>query len=144
MKSNVGRTIAVLVIAGLALAGCGASSVSESHEEAVTVEAIEGTDLERLTLTEHAAQRLGIDTAEVTATAGDAQMPYSALLYDAAGETWAYTNPEGLSFVRTPVTVDRISEDVAILAQGPPAGTLVVTVGAAELWGVENGVGGGH
>jgi hypothetical protein len=28
--------------------------------------------------------------------------------------------------------------------EGPPAGTTVVTVGGAELFGAESGVGGGH
>ncbi|HEX6867287.1 MAG TPA: hypothetical protein VF119_00710, partial [Candidatus Limnocylindrales bacterium] len=63
---------------------------------------------------------------------------------DPEGATWAYTNPEGLLFVRAPISVERIVGDLAILSEGPPAGTLVVTVGGAELWGAEHGVGGGH
>jgi hypothetical protein len=71
-------------------------------------------------------------------------VPYSAVVYDADGKTWAYTNAEGLVFVRYEIVVDRIENNVAFLSGGPPVGTLVVTVGAAELWGVETGVGGGH
>jgi hypothetical protein len=65
-------------------------------------------------------------------------------VYDKNGATWAYTNPESLVFVRAAITIDRITEDVAILSSGPPVGMAVVTVGTAELWGVETGVGGGH
>ena len=62
-------------------------------------------------------------------------------LTDLNGETWTYTNPEPLVFVRHRVTVEYISGDLAVLLDGPPAGTSVVTVGAAELFGAELGVG---
>jgi hypothetical protein len=42
------------------------------------------------------------------------------------------------------VTIDHVAQGTAYLDAGPEAGTKVVTVGAAELWGVETGVGGGH
>jgi hypothetical protein len=59
------------------------------------------------------------------------------VLYDTEGKTWTYTNPEPLVFVRHLVTIDHIDGDKAFLADGPPAGTKVVTVGAAELYGSE-------
>ncbi|MBI5031564.1 MAG: hypothetical protein HZB51_13635 [Chloroflexi bacterium] len=68
-------------------------------------------------------------------------IPYSAVLYDKEGKTWTYTNPEPLVFVRQVITVDYIEGDQAILTEGPAAGTLVVTVGEAELFGAEVGVG---
>ena len=67
---------------------------------------------------------------------------FAALLYDADGRSWAYTNPTPLTFVREPVTVDRVDGDRAYLRSGPAPGTAVVTVGAAELLGVEYGVDG--
>lgn len=69
-------------------------------------------------------------------------IPYSAVIYDQRGGTWMYTNPELLTFVRNAITVDYIVGDLAVLSDGPPEGTAVVVVGAAELFGVENGVGG--
>jgi hypothetical protein len=57
------------------------------------------------------------------------------------GETWTYTSPEPLTFVRAPITVEAIDADLAYLSAGPAPGTEVVTVGAAELFGVESGVG---
>jgi len=71
-------------------------------------------------------------------------VPYSAVLYGLHGETWVYTNPEPLVYIRYPVTVDYIDGDQAVLLDGPPAGMAVVTVGSAELFGAESGVGGGH
>jgi hypothetical protein len=68
-------------------------------------------------------------------------IPYAAVLYDARGDTWAYTTPEPLRFVRQPIKIDYVDGNQAVLLDGPPAGTPVVTVGAAELLGVEIGVG---
>ena len=68
-------------------------------------------------------------------------IPYAALLYDLYGKTFAYTNPEPLVFIRQPVTVDYIDGDVAVLMDGPSVGTAVVTVGVAELYGADTGIG---
>ena len=71
-------------------------------------------------------------------------IPYAAIVYDSAGKTWAYVNEDPLVYKRAEITVDEIDGDVARLSAGPPAGTQVVTTGAAELYGAEIGVGGGH
>jgi hypothetical protein len=71
-------------------------------------------------------------------------IPYSAVFYDAQGNTWAYTNPEPLVFVRQPIDVEHIEGDVAVLKEGSTLSDEVVTAGAAELWGVESEFGGGH
>jgi hypothetical protein len=136
--------LGVLVVVSMTIAACGSPASKPAAEAAVTVDKIEGSDLKKLTLSEHAAQRLGLTTAEVTASGPETTVPYSAILYDKSGATWAYTNPEGLVFLRAEVTVDRVAHGVAYLGEGPEPGTKVVTVGAAELWGVETGVGGGH
>jgi len=68
-------------------------------------------------------------------------VPYAAVLYDAHGDTWVYTNPEPLVFVRHRIMVDYINGDQAVLSEGPPAGTVVVTVGGAELFGAEFEIG---
>jgi hypothetical protein len=68
-------------------------------------------------------------------------IPYAAVLYDAKGQTWVYTNPEPLVFIRQPIQIDTVRSDEAILVDGPPIGTAVVTVGGAELYGAEFGVG---
>ena len=68
-------------------------------------------------------------------------VPYSAILYDAHGQAWVYTNPEPLAFVRHRVTIEHVDDDKAVLGDGPDVGTKIVTVGAAELFGAELGVG---
>jgi hypothetical protein len=62
-------------------------------------------------------------------------------VYDPTGATWVYLNPEPLVFVREPVTVADIRGADATLTKGPAAGTVVVLVGASELYGTELGVG---
>ena len=70
-----------------------------------------------------------------------AVIPYSAVIYGLNGETWVYTNPEPLTFVRQPITVDHIEGGLAYLSDGPPLGSDVVMVGVAELYGADTGVG---
>jgi hypothetical protein len=97
-----------------------------------------GPDLNKLTLTDKAVERLGVTTEKVTK--GSAlEIPYGALIYDGSGKTWVYTNPEPRKYIRAAVTVDKITGNKVQLRSGPPAGTDVVTVGAAELFGAEFG-----
>jgi hypothetical protein len=92
-------------------------------------------------LTPEAAERLDIQTAAVDGNGTQMVIPYAALVYSPTGETWAYTNPEGLTFVRQRIVVDRIDGDRVVLSKGPSPGTKVATVGVAELFGAESGVG---
>lgn len=64
-------------------------------------------------------------------------IPYSAVIYDVNGNTWAYTATDGVTFVRTPIDVDYIEGGQAFLNEGPASGSLVVTSGAEELYGSE-------
>lgn len=68
-------------------------------------------------------------------------VPYAAVLYDSKGETWVYTSPQPLVFVRHRISIDYIRGDQVVLSAGPPVGTTIVTVGAAELLGTEFEVG---
>jgi hypothetical protein len=142
------RVVAVAAVAALALAGCSKSSdEAETKNEAAKVETIQGSNAKRIVLTPEAARRVGIDTAVIGVAPGPPGrpplrvIPYAAVLYDENGGTWTYTVPARDVFVRAPITVDRIAGDTAFLLDGPPQGTTVVTVGAAELLGTETGVG---
>ncbi|HEY6073692.1 MAG TPA: HlyD family efflux transporter periplasmic adaptor subunit [Anaerolineales bacterium] len=64
-------------------------------------------------------------------------IPYSAIIYDTTGNTWVYTASGAQTFMRTPVSVDYIEGGQAFLQAGPPAGSMVVTSGAEELYGSE-------
>ena len=67
-------------------------------------------------------------------------MPTSAVWYDAEGQTWVYVQVGKLQFVRASVDVARYAGKEAVLSRGPAFGTPVVKVGAAELYGAEQGV----
>jgi hypothetical protein len=117
-----------------------------SGEEPATVEQIEGSeDVSRLTLTPKAVERLGIQTTPLREdkVAGKQRkvVPYGAVLYDADGKTSVYVTSAPNVYVREPITVELIEGDRAILSAGPAVGTVVVSVGAAELYGTETGVG---
>jgi hypothetical protein len=141
--------LGALLIAALPISGCAKAAVEDvaTKVQPATVEKIPGSDQKRVVLTEKAAERLGIQTAPVragSAADGDPQqrvVDYAAVIYDAQGKASVYTNPEPLIFVRQDITVDHIDGDRAFLSTGPPVGTAVVIVGAAELFGTEFGIG---
>jgi hypothetical protein len=88
-------------------------------------------------------QRVFVEVSMVPSGATQKIVPYDAMLYDLNGKAWVFTNPEPLVYIRAPITVDYIEGDLAVLSEGPPAGTEVVTAGASELFGAETGIGGG-
>jgi hypothetical protein len=141
------RLPVVLLALGLGLAGCGAApSASPAKENPATVEAIAGKDVKRLTLTDQAAKRVGVETVTIAATADPARtmVPYAAVLYTPDGATWVYVQTEPLTYVREKVVVADVSGakgTEAILSQGPAVGTTVVRTGVFELYGAELGVG---
>jgi hypothetical protein len=67
-------------------------------------------------------------------------IPYSSIVYDPGGQTYAFTNTAPLTYSEVPVTVDHVSGNSAYLLKGPKAGSKVVSVGAEELYGVQTGV----
>jgi hypothetical protein len=118
------------------------ASEDSTYEEPSTLVPIDGSDISQVILTAKAVERIELETALVEAAAdGTTIIPHAAVFYGLNGETWTYTSPEPLTFVRAPITVEAIDADLAYLSAGPAPGTEVVTVGAAELFGVESGVG---
>jgi hypothetical protein len=148
MTRNRKDLVFVVVLLALVLAACGQDSAGAEDEAAVTVEQIAGSELSRITVSQHAAERLAIETTEVDEMPIDGAthkiVPHAAVLWDSDGQAWTYTAVEATVFVRAPVTVLRVDGDTAVLDDGPDTGTRVVIVGASELWGAETGVGGGH
>ena len=138
--------LAGLLVVCLQLSACTQDTAgAESKAEPAQVEHVEGSDISRLTLTAKAAERLGVQTTTIrqTKSAGTSRtvIPYGTVLYDAKGATWVYVAQAPLSFVRERVTIEYIKDGQAVLTDGPAIGTAVVTVGAAELYGTEFGVG---
>lgn len=145
MKHYTRWYILILFSALGLLVACGGSSNTAVKVEPAKVEPIAGTDFNRVTLTERAFQRLAIETETITEETIDGEtrmvIPYSAILYGLNGETWAYVNTAPLTYQRESITIDHIRDDTAVLTAGPPLGTQVVTVGVAELFGTDTGVG---
>lgn len=142
-KGGCGGWRLLLVVAAAAswgLSGCAVvKSQAAPSVAAATVEKV-GPSLSRVVLTDKAVGRLGLTTANVSkGTGGALEIPYAALIYDAAGKTWVYTSPEPRTYIRAAVNVNRITGNRVELKAGPPAGTAVVIVGAAELFGAEFG-----
>lgn len=144
MQKHSTRWVVGLIVAFVPLAACQHETHAE-HEHPSQVESVEGSELSRVTLTEKAIERIDLKTTSVSEreAAGSPQrvVPYSSLLYDPHGGTWIYTSPKPRSYIRAPVVVDRIEGDEVFLSDGPPVGTVVVSVGVAELYGTEFKVG---
>jgi hypothetical protein len=149
-----------LAVGAAVLSGCGPTTASPSvKSQASQVQPIAGTKTSRVVLSAQAAAQLGIRTEPIRkatgaagVTAQNTMVPTAAIVYEADGTVWVYaalpsTASDGttgaVAYARQPVVVGKITGDVAVLQSGPPAGTSVVTVGAAELLGTESGVEGG-
>ena len=138
MTTNRSPAALLLLTLGL-LSACG-GAVSDEYEleqQPYQLEAVDGQDVLRVTLTESAAERLGIETSPVEASGSGVAVPNDAVFLDAHGDFWVYTNPEPLEFVRAPIEIARETSSHAVLDEGPPAGMQVVTVGVPELYGSE-------
>lgn len=145
MKNLNPKFLGVLALTILLLAACGPSDipVTGAKEAPSMVEPIEGSEFGRLILTEKAAERIDVQTTPVQIKEMSSEhlaVPYSAVLYGLEGETWVYTNPEPLVYIRVPIVVDYIDGDWVALVEGPEEGTQVVTVGVSLLYGAETGV----
>jgi multidrug efflux pump subunit AcrA (membrane-fusion protein) len=95
-------------------------------------------------LTPTGARRIGVQTAPVVAVRVSTSMtviPYAALLYEPGGSTTVYLNTAPLVYTRRFITVDHIVGNLVYVSQDLTPGMRVVTVGAEELLGVQNGVG---
>lgn len=147
MQHSVRWVSVVPIVVGLPLAACNHEASHSQHEAPAHVEHIEGTNVSKVMLTDKAMERIDVQVSTVReqmmarSRAMRKVVPYAAVLYDADGSTWVYTRTESNTFVRAAITVDYIDGDVAVLSEGPPLGTEVVTVGGMELFGTEFEVG---
>jgi hypothetical protein len=134
-------TVAALLALPLLATACGGTSAEEASAEPAVTEQVPGTDIIRVKLTADAAERLGVKTVHVHSDAASSRavIPYGAVLYDPDGSTWTYASPARLVYQRKDITVARFEGNAAVLSRGPRVGTVVVTAGATEIWGVEYG-----
>jgi hypothetical protein len=129
--------IAALPAAAALLTGC-AGAVSDDyviddepgHFEDGVVHLEDGT-----------AERLRLETSAVTENGDGLQVPNTAVFVDPEGTWWVYTNPEPNVYQREEIGLEDQGNGMSLLSSGPAPGTEVVTVGVAELYGIEADVG---
>ena len=149
MRTKSPASLASLAAAASFLTGC---SVASAHEDPppADVKSVPGSAVKQLQLTQQAIHRLGITTVAVRTAQATVDgrrgtyklIPYSAVVYDNDGSTWAFVNTGPRTFVRQRITVGAIQGSTAVLAAGPAPGAAVVTVGAPELLGTEYNISG--
>jgi len=83
-------------------------------------------------------QRLGVALA-LKGDQDNLVVPWSALVHDIHGGSWVYEQLEPTKFIRRRVLLKHVQDDLAVLADGPAVGTMVVSDGAEELFGIEVG-----
>lgn len=137
-------TLPALVLVGSGLLGGCAGTVSDAYVvegDPGQVEHADDSEIGRVTLTEEAVARLGIELTPVASRGRRLVVPATAVFVDPEGSWWVYTSPEPLSYERHEIEIVRDADGQVVLSHGPAAGTGVVTVGVAELYGVEDAVG---
>jgi cobalt-zinc-cadmium efflux system membrane fusion protein len=83
-------------------------------------------------------QRVGV-TVPLAGSAEARTLPWSAIVFDAHGGTWAYEQLAPRKYARRRVAMAYTAGPDAVLADGPPAGTTMVVAGTQELFGAETG-----
>lgn len=137
-------TLFILVILIFA---CTRESASHEAEHPVELIPVEGSDIVRVKLTEKAIERIDLKTAEVTSEMVSRYetprtvVPYSSIIYTPDGKTWIYKTSGERTFERIQISVDYIEGDRVVLKDSPSVGTVIASVGVAELYGSEFEVG---
>ena len=143
MRRALRPAVVAAACASVTLAACSeVEEKSATSYEPSSLSAIKGSeDVQQVTLTAESAGRIGLRTAAIRADGRLTVVPTDAVIYDAEGHSYVYTAPKPLSYVRAEVRVAGGDGRSTRLSDGPPAGTRVVTTGAAEVYGSEFEVG---
>jgi hypothetical protein len=135
--------LACAAAAALAATAAGCSSSGSTASPPPTAQLERTSHGLSVVLTPLGAQRIALRTGRATAApGGQVAVPYDALVYEPAGEPAVYVATGALTYTRYLVPVTVIAgQTVYLKPGGVPAGATVVTQGAEELLGVQNGVG---
>ena len=66
-------------------------------------------------------------------------VPWSAVVLDIHGGAWVYERTGDRIYSRKRVVVRHVTDNIAVLDSGPAIGSIIVSVGAAELFGTDAG-----
>jgi hypothetical protein len=135
--------LACAAAAALATTAAGCSSSGSTASPPPTAQLEKTSHGLSVVLTPLGAQRVALRTGHATAApGGQVAVPYDALVYEPAGEPAVYVATGTLTYTRYLVPVTVIAGQTVYLKPGSvPAGATVVTQGAEELLGVQNGIG---
>ncbi len=120
-----------------------AGTISDSYEikdDPGHVEHVDGSDVAHVTLTEEAARRLDVQVSTIEQQGRHLAAPREAVFVDPHGVWWVYTTDEPLVYVREEIDLVEERDGLALYRSGPRQGTQVVTVGVAELAGIEDAI----
>jgi hypothetical protein len=145
MQRAAVAAVTLTLLAGTAACSSGSSAGAQEPPPPATLETPKAGGPAKVTLTDDALHRIGLDTTAVrhakVTVAGHATsaivVPYAAVIYDGDGTSWAYAQVAPREFIREPITITAVQGDTAVLSRGPADGTRVVTVGAPLLVGAE-------
>ena len=112
--------------------------------EPAKLEAVAGSDFKRVTFTGEGIRRIDLRKEAVRRVAGRPAVPHASVLYGPDGTTYVYVATGERSFMRRPVTVDRVDGRWALISRGPAVGSAVVTTGAVQVYGAELEIAGSH
>ena len=138
-KNRINTAMLLWVV--VVLSACSNVEAAPVQPPPAVVEEVFGDGLPRITLTESAADRLGIETDKVAAAEEGFVVPSAAVIITTEGRYWVYTNPEPLVYLREEISPVVEEDEQAFFSDGPPAGMSVVITGVPELYGAEFGVG---
>jgi hypothetical protein len=135
--------LACAAAAALAATAAGCSSSGSTASPPPTAQLERTSHGLSVVLTPLGAQRIALRTGRATAApGGQVAVPYDALVYEPTGEPAVYVATGTLTYTRYLVPVTVIAGQTVYLKPGIlPANATVVTQGAEELLGVQNGVG---
>jgi hypothetical protein len=133
------KRLALLTAIVIFATGCGGSSKPSSPAERIVQHAGSG---DQIVLSALGAERIGLRTT-IARSAGanrEAIIPFSAVVYDPGGKTYAFASPAPLTYVEVPIVIDQVNGNAVYVQAGVRPGTRVVSTGAEELYGVQTGV----
>ena len=128
--------------AALAATAAGCSNSGSGTSQPPTAQLEKTSHGLSVVLTPLGAQRIALRTSQARESNGEIAVPYDALVYEPDGNPAVYVATGALTYTRYLVPVATISGNTVYLKAGSlPANATVVTQGAEELLGVQNGVG---
>ena len=126
-----------LVASALVLGACEEVPSNLRENQPYTVEGPEDAAIKTVKMEDATAALLPVELTTVRREDGRKTVSHDAVIYNPDGGSFVYTKPKAETYRRAPIDIVRVSGARAVLSDGPPAGTKIVTTGSAELLATE-------